>query len=765
MQAILNRVDNFTKRDADALRAFMLHDPKRAWLDRKRHLVRKTGVNILAKLWIRSKRLRALKAIYLKRTLAPTSNMYTRDLPKGQIRLLQINPGHSLSTIECAFMYVDLQENADYVALSYTWGSATPSIPILVNGAVTMITDNLYMALLHLRKGKVPRVWVDALCINQTNTTERSIQVSQMAEVYQGASMVYIWLGESNELTRQAFEELYKMTQHIGWDNKIPAAHFYTDQARSGWTAICELLYRPWFRRVWIIQEILCARHALFVCGADFLEANTFLAIINSMLETEALPRIMSFHAKKTELANGTKRTALQQLDFMVQARTRSISPLTLTDFRGNLLDYLSQTRWAEATNPRDKIYGILGLAKDASNLGWYEEKKHHRRVRRHRITYQPLVWVPFKVDYAVSPARVFINVTRAIIHKTRSIEVLKFVDNRTARSTQLPSWVPNWGDSSPPRTYHVPFDHEQRGRNLESPEVWRPIKQDDFSDAKLDRTRMMISNRITERCSAVFSFGPDDALTIKGLEFDKITALSTHVHPPAIDLTLEPGIGEMFAVRDYMVRLIQWIEQCVQLFESHKPRPTLEETWTVFKKILYQEEVNGSDEAGLECFDDLLASLTKAVDAIAIEIRVHQLKEDEPLLDVLRSTANVQHGSESCLDRLPPASLFLSNRRLAITANKYIALVPEDVNVGDAVCVMYGSELPFILRCCGGTKFRFIGYGRFEGFDFDDAVIDKTYKLRTWEDPDCEDKIVTWDPPRRRVCAVLKKATTFCLV
>jgi len=61
MQAILNRVDNLTKRDVDILRAFMLHDPKRAWLERKRQLVRKAGVNILAKLWIRSKRLRALK--------------------------------------------------------------------------------------------------------------------------------------------------------------------------------------------------------------------------------------------------------------------------------------------------------------------------------------------------------------------------------------------------------------------------------------------------------------------------------------------------------------------------------------------------------------------------------------------------------------------------------------------------------------------------------------------------------------------------------
>lgn len=61
MQAILNRVDNFARSDLEILRTFMLHDPKRAWLEQKRRLLRKTGVNILAKLWIRSRRLRALK--------------------------------------------------------------------------------------------------------------------------------------------------------------------------------------------------------------------------------------------------------------------------------------------------------------------------------------------------------------------------------------------------------------------------------------------------------------------------------------------------------------------------------------------------------------------------------------------------------------------------------------------------------------------------------------------------------------------------------
>lgn len=61
MQVILDRVDKLSNRDMDILRNFMTHDPKRAWLERKRQLLRKTGVNILAKLWIRSKRLKTLK--------------------------------------------------------------------------------------------------------------------------------------------------------------------------------------------------------------------------------------------------------------------------------------------------------------------------------------------------------------------------------------------------------------------------------------------------------------------------------------------------------------------------------------------------------------------------------------------------------------------------------------------------------------------------------------------------------------------------------
>jgi Heterokaryon incompatibility protein (HET) len=75
------------------------------------------------------------------------------------VRLLQILPGHILSTIKCDFLYVDLRSCEDYVALSYTWQQQAPKVSILVNETVFLVSENLYLALLHLRKRECARIW------------------------------------------------------------------------------------------------------------------------------------------------------------------------------------------------------------------------------------------------------------------------------------------------------------------------------------------------------------------------------------------------------------------------------------------------------------------------------------------------------------------------------------------------------------------------------------------------------------------------------
>jgi hypothetical protein len=95
-----------------------------------------------------------------------------RPLGDRMIRLLQIRPGHTLNTIECDFLYVNLHSSGDYVALSYTWQQQAPSVPILVNGRMV-----LYLALLHFRKRGSTTLCIDAICINQSDLPERASQV------------------------------------------------------------------------------------------------------------------------------------------------------------------------------------------------------------------------------------------------------------------------------------------------------------------------------------------------------------------------------------------------------------------------------------------------------------------------------------------------------------------------------------------------------------------------------------------------------------
>ena len=86
-------------------------------------------------------------------------------------------------------------------------------------------------------------------------------------------------------------------------------------------------------------------------------------------------------------------------------------------------------------------------------------------------------------------------------------------------------------------------------------------------------------------------------------------------------------------------------------------------------------------------------------------------------------------------------------------------------MNIGDTVSVMYGSELPFILRRCGRGKFKFIGHGRLKDFEFGDTVVEKTYTLHSGEKPDRKDTTVTWVTARRKVCTSTKKTTMLYLV
>ena len=112
------------------------------------------------------------------------------------IRLLRLLPGGWHDDIHCEMRAVSLAKRPKYEALSYTWGSVKTTETIYVNKIPAQVTTNLRAALRYLRKSSSSlTLWVDALCINQSSTGEKSRQVRLMSSIYKQCSQVYAFLG------------------------------------------------------------------------------------------------------------------------------------------------------------------------------------------------------------------------------------------------------------------------------------------------------------------------------------------------------------------------------------------------------------------------------------------------------------------------------------------------------------------------------------------------------------------------------------------
>jgi len=651
---------------------------------------------------------------------------------------------------------MDLRSAGDYDALSYTWGREDPSIPILVNKKVTLITENLYLALLHLRQRQVTMLWVDALCINQDDLAERASQVAQMKDVYRTAAFVLIWLGESNELSERAFDELHGLSEHLDYDEAVPNRFFDNaemDKHPQRWRAISEILYRPWFRRVWVIQEALSARQAMMVCGKDILDLNLFLKLMNSMIRANVLDTIMSYHPNRHELSGGPMRVAMEQIEFLVKAKFEITNFFSLHKFKQTLLTYLVETRWAEATNPLDKVYGILSLADDAHRLGNWDTGFGFNRK-----------WLPFKVDYTLSKEELFINVTKAILCTTRSLDILRFARYEPNSAGLLPSWVADWANQTPHCVFgYVSVCPTRQDEN----QYWRPYPA--TSDQSYIRDSMYYE--ITQYCSPKFRLGRANTLIIKGIHFDTITALSTNAYPRGHTYDIDPQNKDFTefceSIEKYLGIVKQWADDCVRLAKRCSPYPTGQSTWSSLWGTLsggapHEENMIPN---GFDAFLSSLAEAQSAVRAFKTQLPSVQCKSPDPLSEIAARVAVSRF--QFLVPWLAKLNATCVLRKFATTQKKYMGLVPNGAMVGDLICIIYGCETPFILRGCGRNSFRLIGHGEFEGVVFDDTVVEKSVVLKKREkDPVEGFDFVTWDKfCKRRICIKLKKIRQFKLV
>ncbi|ORY13702.1 heterokaryon incompatibility protein-domain-containing protein, partial [Clohesyomyces aquaticus] len=166
------------------------------------------------------------------------------------IRLLQLLPGTYDEPIVCNLFQIDSLTLYEYEALSYVWGpNENPSV-IYVNDWQLAVTKNLEMALRSLRDENNSRIlWIDAICIDQTSILEKTEQVGRMGDIYKAAKKVLVFLGPESETSDSVFQFFEK--------HHLPIVQ-----------AFVELLFRPWFSRIWVRQEyIRAAEVPRLICG------------------------------------------------------------------------------------------------------------------------------------------------------------------------------------------------------------------------------------------------------------------------------------------------------------------------------------------------------------------------------------------------------------------------------------------------------------------------------------------------------------------
>ncbi|OAG13982.1 HET-domain-containing protein, partial [Alternaria alternata] len=168
-------------------------------------------------------------------------------------RLIYLHPGGFDDDIYCTIYHANILEKlpqTEYTALSYVWGDAKHTKPIQLGyHQIPTITKNLEKALRHLRDRASERIlWVDAICINQSDEEEKLSQVQSMGDVYRNAVEVRIWLGSLKDVQEEANDEQFP--------NELQAL------------GIRIIAMQPWWRRVWVIQEATLPKEdPIMQCG------------------------------------------------------------------------------------------------------------------------------------------------------------------------------------------------------------------------------------------------------------------------------------------------------------------------------------------------------------------------------------------------------------------------------------------------------------------------------------------------------------------
>jgi hypothetical protein len=316
-----------------------------------------------------------------------------QPLEGGQIRLITLFWEPENVPLSISLTATRLEDSQDgYAALSYVWGSEQKPRSLRVIDACDPlpVTESAYLALCRLRliyaqPDKPFVVWIDAISINQDDDKEKAQQVAMMVDIYARARTVYGYLGEdadnSDELLRYLirlhtdslenpriaagmaglFDQRFHETR-VTIESVEAAEHALeaSPEKRSILIAWWRLLCRPWFERIWIVQEVLVAKEVVLICGSQTFTLEQLIFFLYGQPETLAQQIALANMANPEDSLR--RVSSLNSLIWTREDRKKRSSSLRLHQY---LVSFPSR----KTTRARDRFYALIGLASDRPAL------------------------------------------------------------------------------------------------------------------------------------------------------------------------------------------------------------------------------------------------------------------------------------------------------------------------------------------------------------------------------------------------------------
>lgn len=342
----------------------------------------------------------------------------------SEIRPIRIKRCHQFRLATLELEHVDLKQAiAKYVAVSYAWGDPTSLVYITISGMSLGITRNLYEALSAIERLQQNNpqqlwIWADAVCINQSDIDEKSVQIPRIGDIYRTASRVIIWLGFPSGRWKDIIPSVVKKSWVIDdfrhMDTKTPYPLLQElGQSREVWEfslAFMDLLAQLWFHRTWVVQEFILGASPCLLLGDDLTDLDSLFCLFDSLLECLDEP-----------LRTYTRTVGFAILDLIMLRQCYRSHPVdgtcTINDFAHHLNLLLRYTNNRTSSVPHDKVYGLLGMA---------------------NLSAIPPSLVP---NYRLPYAEVCYQYARFIIETTRDLTILPRENNDLSG---VSSWVPD---------------------------------------------------------------------------------------------------------------------------------------------------------------------------------------------------------------------------------------------------------------------------------------------------------------------------------